>query len=351
MILEDKKALLACIGASVVTFNVRVRSVRPQRKYSQAFRLIKAYIDAQHSEWIPVGTVKLLQIHPLKSGRRKEFFSIHCDALGASFGEYRDREFMIIDGTTGQFLTARQLPKMILIESEIADGVLTLSTPDGGSVQVVLADVIASRDIKRTTLFDNLQADGIDCGEAVSKLISGFLEQSDLRLVYYRPDLFNGRPCKPQPEWWNNPVPKRNDTVRFVDLAPFMITTEGSLKALNDRLERPMRSANFRANIVVDQSEAWDEDKWAAMRIGDVQLECFAPCTRCILPTVDPEKGVKDPDMQPLKKLREFRLAPEGKMRNAHGQSPVFGVNAGIVKPGYVHIGQTVYVKYKPSAF
>lgn len=39
-------------------------------------------------------------------------------------------------------------------------------------------------------------------------------------------------------------------------------------------------SINFRANIVVDQCQAWDEDKWAEIRIGDTHLECFAPCTR-----------------------------------------------------------------------
>lgn len=36
--------------------------------------------------------------------------------------------------------------------------------------------------------------------------------------------------------------------------------------------------------------------------------------------------------MQPLKKLREFRLAPEGPMRKEFKESPIFGVNAGVVK-------------------
>lgn len=36
--------------------------------------------------------------------------------MGVSFGEYRDREFLVINGTSGKFLTARAHPKMILIE-------------------------------------------------------------------------------------------------------------------------------------------------------------------------------------------------------------------------------------------
>ncbi|GMS96293.1 hypothetical protein PENTCL1PPCAC_18468 [Pristionchus entomophagus] len=337
MILEDKKLLLACIGGSIATYN--------------AFRILRAFLDSQHSKWIPIGTVKHLWMYPIKSCKRKEVFSLFCGPLGASFGDYQDREFLVVNGKTGVFITARQQPKMILIESEISDGVLAVSTPDGRSVRVVLADVIAARDVTRATLFDKLQADGLDCGDEVADLISSYLEEPDTRIIYYRPNLFNGRPCKTEQEWWNNPVPKRTDTVRYVDLAPYMITTEGSLKALNEQLERPVTSVTFRGNIVVDQCAAWDEDKWAEIRIGDAHLQCFAPCTRCVLTTVDPVTGEKYADMQPLKKLREFRLAPEGKMREAHGQSPVFGVNAGLAKPGYIHIGQTVYARYKPSAF
>ncbi|GMR46548.1 hypothetical protein PMAYCL1PPCAC_16743, partial [Pristionchus mayeri] len=56
--------------------------------------------------------------------------------------------------------------------------------------------------------------------------------------------------------------------------------TEASLKALNDRLEKPANSINFRPNIVVDQTAPCDEDKWADIRIGDVRLLCCAMCIR-----------------------------------------------------------------------
>ncbi|KHJ91754.1 hypothetical protein OESDEN_08368 [Oesophagostomum dentatum] len=54
---------------------------------------------------------------------------------------------------------------------------------------------------------------------------------------------------------------------------------------------------------------------------------------RCVFTTIDPKTGVKDPGMQPLKKLRQFRLAPEGPMRQQFKDSPIFGVNAGVDKP------------------
>lgn len=129
-----------------------------------------------------------------------------------------------------------------------------------------------------------------------------------------------------------------------------MITSQASLDDLNSKLDQNVSSINFRPCIVVDDCAAWDEDKWLDLRIGDVEMQCFKPCTRCILTTVNPETGTKDKDMQPLKKLREFRLGP-GKLRQEFGESPIFGVNAGLVKTGYIHVGQTVWAKYKPSAF
>ncbi|GMS92703.1 hypothetical protein PENTCL1PPCAC_14878, partial [Pristionchus entomophagus] len=338
MITDDKKLLLACIGGTIISYN--------------AFRIIKGLYDSSSKpEWIPVGTVKYLRVFPVKSCSGQEVFSLHCGPLGVSSGDLRDREFLVINGKTGLFLTARAFPKMILMECTAADGVLKVAVPNGRSVNVVLDDVVNRNVVRRGTLHKQSQADGLDCGDEVGALFDEFLGITDTRVIYYQPRLFNGRPCKPHSDWWNNPVPKRNDTIMYADLAPYLVTTEGSLAALNNKLQTPVTSLNFRGNIVVDHCAAWDEDKWAEIRIGEAELQCFKPCTRCILTTVDPSTGEKDADMQPLKKLREFRLAPEGRMKKALGESPLFGVNAGLARAGYIHVGQTVYVKYKPSAF
>ncbi|KAF8374928.1 hypothetical protein PRIPAC_81357 [Pristionchus pacificus] len=339
---DDKKVLLACIGGSILTYN--------------AFRLLKAYYDPTKPQWILVGTVKYLRVFPIKSCRGQEALSLDCEERGVSTGDLHDREFLVINGRTGLFLTARAFPRMILMECSATDGVLNVSAPSLRSVAVVLDDIRNHNVVRRGTLHRQSQADGLDCGDEVGALFDDFLGISDTRLIYYQPHLFNGRPCNPQSAWWNNnPVPRRTDTIMYADLAPYLITTEGSLHDLNERLETPVSSLNFRSNIVVDGCAAWDEDRWAEIRIGEeeegAQLQCFKPCTRCVLTTVDPATGEKHADMQPLKKLREFRLATEGPMKEAFGQSPMFGVNAGLQRPGRIYVGQTVYVKYKPSAF
>ena len=45
----------------------------------------------------------------------------------------------------------------------------------------------------------------------------------------------------------------------FSDFAPYLITTEESLGALNDALSSPIGMARFRANIVVSGLKAFDE--------------------------------------------------------------------------------------------
>ncbi|WKY05502.1 hypothetical protein Q1695_006037 [Nippostrongylus brasiliensis] len=110
-------------------------------------------------------------------------------------------------------------------------------------------------------------------------------------------------------------------------------------------------TGNFRPVIVIDKCPAWDEDRWLDLQIGETKLQCFKPCNRCVLITVDPVTGVKDNNTQPLRKLREFRLAPEGKLREFFKDSPIFGVSVGVDRPGYIHVGQVVYARYKKSAF
>ncbi|KAK5969537.1 MOSC domain-containing protein [Trichostrongylus colubriformis] len=70
---------------------------------------------------------------------------------------------------------------------------------------------------------------------------------------------------------------------------------------------------------------------------------------RCITTTVDPISGIKNPSLEPLKTLRKYRLAPEGPMRELFKECPIFGVDAGLITPGYIHVGQTVYVRYKSA--
>uniref|UniRef100_A0A8L8KMJ7 MOSC domain-containing protein n=1 Tax=Heligmosomoides polygyrus TaxID=6339 RepID=A0A8L8KMJ7_HELPZ len=318
-----------------------------------------AYFRFRASDLVPVGIVKELYVYPIKSckGISVSVFSFYCDKLGPISGENLDRHFIVVDGKTGRFLTGREKPVMVTIECEVREGILCVRSRDGNTVQVDIEKVHKAKAVKTARLQFNLRADGLDCGDEAAVFFSTVLEEPDARLLMYARDLFNERTVVTSPDWWNNNVPKRKEDVKrlifrcaYANLTPLMIATQASLDDLNSRLEKEVTMAQFRPVIVVEKCPAWDEDKWLDLKIGDTCLQCFKPCQRCLLITVDADTGIKNTNMQPMKMLREFRLAPDGKMREEFKDSPIFGVNAG-VDVGYIHVGQTVYARYKKSAF
>ncbi|RCN30318.1 MOSC beta barrel domain protein [Ancylostoma caninum] len=226
---QDRRVLVSAgIGASALAYWVITR--------------LRKSLSSSSSDLIPVGTVKELYVYPVKSCKGISVFSSYCDYLGPISGEHFDRYFVVIDGKTGRFYTARQKPVMVTIECKIADGVLTVKTRDGLSATVNIEKVRKNKVMRTAVLHSNLRTDGLDCGEEVAALFSEALGETDVRLLMYSEGLFTERTCVPHSDWWNNNVPKRRDDVRFdpcayADLAPYMITTQASLDDLNSKLE------------------------------------------------------------------------------------------------------------------
>lgn len=136
-----------------------------------------------------------------------------------------------------------------------------------------------------------------------------------------------------------------------------MLTTEASVSELNHRLNAldddkcQISTRNFRPNISVDGAKPFEEDLWLHVKIGEVTFACFKPCTRCVLTTIDPDKGSFLKNMQPLRLLKSYRLVPEGPLRDVHQDHPIFGVNMIIKNEGRIHVGDKVFVRYKPTPF
>ena len=57
--------------------------------------------------------------------------------------------------------------------------------------------------------------------------------------------------------------------------------------------------------MLVDGADAFEEDRWLDVRVGDAEFVCYVAISRCILTTINPSSGVKSAAMQPLRKLRE----------------------------------------------
>jgi uncharacterized protein YcbX len=120
------------------------------------------------------------------------------------------------------------------------------------------------------------------------------------------------------------------DAVSYADGYPFMILSEASLQDLNSRLSEPVPMNRFRPNFVVSGAEPFAEDKWKIILIGSTVFHVVKPSERCVLTTVDQEKGEKT-GKEPLRTLSIFR-SYKGKV--LFGQNLIAENAGGVVKVG-----------------
>ncbi len=99
----------------------------------------------------------------------------------------------------------------------------------------------------------------------------------------------------------------KDDVVSFADAYPFLLIGENSLTDLNSRLENPVPMNRFRPNFVVSGADAFAEDGWTRIRIGDAVFHLVKLCARCVITTIDQSNGIKQ-GVEPLKTLASFRI-------------------------------------------
>jgi uncharacterized protein len=236
-------------------------------------------------------------------------------------GLRHDREWMLVD-VDGQFMTQREHPKMALIETSVngtglrvrfSDRELSVpSAPEKGPVEVGIWEGPVA-----AAMF----------GDEVNGWFSEVLE-FDCRLVTM-PETTRRRVER------EYAVDPEKDHVSFADGYPFLLIGEGSLAELNSRLASPVPMNRFRPNLVVSGSDAFAEDEWRRIGIGDTIFHVVKPCARCVLTTVDQATGVKD-GKEPLKTLASFRTV-DGKV--------LFGQNLIAENPGsVVRVGDEIEV-------
>ena len=98
----------------------------------------------------------------------------------------------------------------------------------------------------------------------------------------------------------------KRDQVAFSDGFPLLLISESSLCDLNSRVPAEITMKRFRPNLVVNNTDPYQEDNWKAIRIGDCELHIVKACSRCVLTTVDPETG-EFSSREPLRTLAKYR--------------------------------------------
>jgi len=303
--------------------------------------------------WVEVGRISEIWIYPIKSCKGISVEEAECLGLGLKNGEYFDRRFCIAD-VDGKFLTARNAPNMVLLESRLENGILTLSAPGKESIKTDLAKIVAGGNVTRIRLWEDKPVDAFDCGSEISEWITDYVGRTSdgvppFRLYYYTPGLFNSRTINNMDKY-KPLIGSHKDLNVFPDLTPYMLMTESSMHDLNTRTPNGEQFSimNFRPNFIVSGTKPFDEDKWAKVKIGDQTLfSNIVACTRCVLTTIDWTTGEKHPRTEPLRTLRSYRLSKNPEEKKIFGVSPMFGIHLKADRLGTVRVGDPIYVTYK----
>ncbi|XP_076760099.1 mitochondrial amidoxime reducing component 2 isoform X2 [Xylocopa sonorina] len=295
--------------------------------------------DQPPSQWRKVGELSDLVVYPVKSLGPIRMNMMECTKLGLKSGWLRDRTLMVID-LNGHFVTARQWPKMVQVSPSISDAILTLSAPGMMSETIDLSRLRGKG--FRVALWGQ-PVDVYDCGEAPARWLSRFLLQEDtgFRLVYHPWD-YSRRGLRENHKQF---LITTDDTGIYPDSTSYCLINESSVTELNTRLDEPVTTEHFRPNFVIKGATAYEEDCWGWVKIGNVTFRSVKPCTRCVFTTVNPETGVKNPKVEPLKTLKSYRQIMDPVIRPVVGESPVMGVHLGLRgSNGTVQLGDPVYV-------
>lgn len=276
--------------------------------------------------------VKSLHFYPIKSCAGIDLQTAVIDERGIK----DDRGWLIVT-TDNKFLTQRQIPKMALITATIVgdNGGRSLKLEANGEPPLTVREFTALEKSeglseRKVTVWDDSDLRSIDQGDEAAEWLSKFLD-TDVRLVRMSDDGI--RNVKGE-------LPTAPPAVfAFQDGFPFLIISSATLDDLNRRLEEPLPMNRFRPNIVIEGSEAFAEDHWATIRIGDVTIECDKPCARCVITTIDQKTAVKH--SEPLKTLAKFRK---------EDNSVMFGQNAIHLNKGTIRVNDEVEIlKMKSS--
>ena len=230
-----------------------------------------------------------------------------------------DRTWMVVD-KYNNMITQRVIPKMVLITTEIdeVNNLLIIRSSQHDDNQdykeLTVPLEINDKNLKINNIHVTIwgeTCDAIDCGNKANEWFSNILNESDCKLVRF-PNSYN-KVC--------NPLFAPNHYITFQDGFPFLLVSTKSLEYLNSMIttlsptDDPITYENFRPNIIIsplpsggDELSPFEEDSWKSISIGNMNMDIVKPCSRCKIPTNNPNTGILNINNEPTKTLKTFRI-------------------------------------------
>ncbi len=267
--------------------------------------------------------VSQLFIYPIKSLAGTSINSAEVTKKGFK----HDRRFMLVDEDY-RFLTIREFPKMIRIHPILQKEGLRVKSLDTEIKDMFIPFEDIQKKIKKVVIW-NAEVEAHSVSQQIDSWFSNVLG-SNAKLVYMPENSM-------RPVDTNSGFKPLDKFVSFADAYPFMMIGEASVQDLNDRYKGNQKFTieRFRPNIVFSGGYPNQEDEIEDFIINGVQFTGLENCARCTIPTVNPETGQVDKNIEPLATLSKYRL--QNKKVN-------FGRNVVHSGAGTVHVGDELFL-------
>jgi uncharacterized protein len=292
-----------------------------------------------HQDFEINATIAQLFIYPIKSCSGIAL----QEALMTDTGLQFDRQWMVVD-PAGVFVTQRELPRMCLVQPTLTASAMVLNAP---GMQPLHLPLTAGGPPCRASVWGHDCA-AFDMGEAAAGWLTDFLApRLGIGVVApaYRLVRFDPQQRRLSNKQWTGSIDAHN---QFSDGYPILVLSHSAVDELNTRLaaqhHQPVTVQRFRANVVLADIQAHDEDRVDSLHIrtgeGAVDLALVKPCPRCPVPNVNPLTGVSSPEVGDA--LQAYRQDARV------GRAVTFGMNA-VVRQGFacrLRVGQAVGANY-----
>ena len=234
-----------------------------------------------------------LHHYPLKSAQGIALPQAQMNPLGLE----QDRRWVLID-EAGNFLSQRTCPAIGAIHVVANGQQLTISLYG----QTFIAQANPNHLISAIIWGDTV-ADCFGVQAEIDLWLSSALGQC-VRLVY----------C---PENAIRVVDERyageGHRTAFSDGFPLLVISQSSLDELARQWGAPIDLRRFRPNLIVGGTcEPFAEDSWRSIRIANAVFDLVKPCSRCVIPSLDPDTQVQTDGF--LKFLARVRRKDDGKV-------------------------------------
>lgn len=273
-----------------------------------------------------------VNVHPLKSAASRPVTSAEVLRRGLA----DDRSWMVVDAR-GVLVSAREEPRLLSLVADTprtapeVSCALRLRAAGRPDLEEALP---SGREVAVRLHRNDLRA--VEASERAHAWLRSAVGREDLRLVW----------CHDPARRSLNPLfSEPGDHTAFADGYPVTVASEASLEQLNGWIAEtaaahgeggaaPIAMQRFRASLVVDGLDAFAEDGWRRVRVGEVSFRVAKPVDRCSMTRIDPQTLVYG--KEPIRTLARHRLSVDRKT--------LFAVHLVPVTTGTVRVGDSVSV-------